>query len=186
MNVCKWGFYLWAALWLRICVWLTARVTFASSCFPVTHAKPDIRSPLYYRINCFSFSTCPLTLVPLPFGVMYLQTQRDKFLSSQLPTCKHPQVLYSQKWAVSVSLFYHTPLATTLVIMDQNWSSSSDPNRVLLQGITLTTGWPSVDIWSLSFTWEPLQMQSPLLGLQVATGSHSCNIPSKSQRDTAI
>lgn len=82
--------FTWAGLWLRICVWLAACVTFASSCFPVTHAKPGIRSPLYYRINCFSFSTCPLSLVPLPFCVMHLQSYRDWFLSSQLLTCKHP------------------------------------------------------------------------------------------------
>lgn len=78
----------WAALWLRTCVWLTAYVTFASSCFPVMHAKPVIRSPLYYRINCFSFSTCPLSLlVLLPFCV--ISSVRDYFLSSQLLAGKH-------------------------------------------------------------------------------------------------
>lgn len=65
-------------------------MTFASSCFPVMHAKPDIRSPLYYRINCFSFSTCPLSLVPLPFCVMHLQRYRDKFF---LLNCLHANTL---------------------------------------------------------------------------------------------
>lgn len=118
--------------------------------------------------NCFCFSNCPLSLVPPPFCLTYLWCYRVFFLSSHLrlfscDTCSlyvNTPRLFIPICELSVNPWYSF-LATKLFVMYQNWSSSSDPSCVLLQGITFTAEWPAVDIWSLSFTWESLKMPSP-------------------------
>lgn len=87
--------------------------------------------------------------------------------------------------ATSERSLYHQygSLATELFIMYQNWSSTSEPSCVLLQGIAflcrVTFSGYLVLVLHLRVIANNLLLTASLSGLRVTTESHRCSVPHK-------